>query len=133
MHVRRFGRSRVVIFCCACKSDVNARLTNGSEVYPHRSDLSSIPFWKCDDCGNFVGCHYKTSKPTQPLGHIPTPEIRNARQHIHKILDPLWQSGKYKRSEIYKIISKEVGWKYHTAKIRNIEEARLIYKFIKTL
>jgi len=77
------------IFCCACKSDVNARLTNGSEIYPHRSDLSSIPFWKCDDCGNFVGCHHKTSKPTQPLGHIPTPEIRKARQHIHMILDPL--------------------------------------------
>lgn len=121
------------IFCCSCKSDINARLTNGFDVYPHRSDLSSIPFWKCDDCGNFVGCHHKTSKPTQPLGHIPTPEIKNARQHIHRILDPLWQSGKYKRNEVYKIISKEVGWKYHTAKIRNIEEARLIYRFIKTL
>ena len=121
------------IFCCACKSDVNARLTNGSETYPHRSDLSSIPFWKCDVCGNFVGCHYKTSKPTQPLGHIPTPEIKNARQHIHMILDPLWQNGKYKRSELYKIMSKEVGWKYQTEKIRNIEEARLIYRFIKTL
>ena len=49
------------------------------------------------------------------------------------ILDPLWQNGKYKRSELYKIMSKEVGWKYQTEKIRNIEEARLIYRFIKTL
>lgn len=121
------------IHCCSCNEKVEARLTNVREIYHHRQDPSSLPFWKCDTCGNFVGCHHKTSKPTQPLGCIPTPEIKNARQHIHKILDPLWKSGKYKRSKLYKIISDKIGWRYHTAQIRTIEEAREIYRFIRTL
>lgn len=121
------------IHCCGCELKANARLTNGAEVYPHRSDLNKLPFWKCDSCGNFVGCHHKTSKPTQPLGCIPTPEIKKARQHIHQVLDPLWQSGKYKRGHVYKIISDKIGWKYHTASIKTIEEARDIYRFIRTL
>ena len=69
--------------------DVEVRLTNGAEIYPHRKDLSELPFWKCDTCGNFVGCHHKTGDPTKPLGVIPTSEIKRARQHIHRILDPI--------------------------------------------
>lgn len=42
------------IFCCGCQTDVQARLTSGREVYPHRDDLASLPFWKCDGCGNTV-------------------------------------------------------------------------------
>ena len=44
------------ILCCGCGGEkVQARLTHGSEIYPHRKDLYSLPFWKCDACGNFVG------------------------------------------------------------------------------
>ena len=122
----------MLIRCCGCNSEkVEARLTDGSEIYPHREDLHELPFWKCDKCGNHVGCHHKTSNRTAPLGCIPTQEIKNARQHIHKILDPLWQSKKYKRSYIYMKISEFIGWKYHTAAIRDIEDARNIYRFIK--
>lgn len=121
------------IYCCGCEKKIKARLTNGCEIYQHRSDLHNIPFWKCDYCGNFVGCHHKTSKPTQPLGCIPTPSIKNARKHIHEILDPLWKSGKYTRSGIYKIISDKIGRKYHTAQIRTLIEAREIYRIIKSL
>jgi len=64
------------------------------------------------------------------LGCIPTKEIKNARQHIHRILDPLWKSGLATRNEIYKIISDEFGFKYHTAQIRSVDEARKIYAFI---
>ncbi len=70
------------IFCCGCKADVRARLTSGKEIYPHRSDLSSLPFWRCDGCGNFVGCHHKTKDRTRPLGCIPTPEIKEERQRV---------------------------------------------------
>lgn len=120
------------IRCCGCRKDrVKARLTDGREVYPHRKDLADLPFWKCDDCRNFVGCHHKTKNRTKPLGCIPTKEIKNARQHIHKILDPMWQGGWRKRSELYARISERFGWKYHTAQIRTVEEAREIYKFIR--
>lgn len=121
------------IYCCGCEKKIEARLTDGAEIYPHRNDLHGLPFWKCDTCGNFVGCHHKTNNPTRPLGCIPTPELKKARQHIHAILDPLWKEGKANRKEIYTKISEHMGWKYHTAKIRDLEEAREIYKFIKKI
>lgn len=124
------------IRCCGCNEKVEARLTNGKEIYSHCPDLHNLPFWKCDECGNFVGCHHKTKDRTRPLGCIPTPEIRKARGHIHKILDPLWQNAKRKnakRKEIYELISDDLGYKYHTANIRSIDEARKIYRFILTI
>lgn len=118
----------MTIYCCQCGGDVSARLSDGGEVYPHRKDLCSIPFWICDTCGNFVGCHHKTKNRTQPLGCIPNQEIRNARKHLHSIIDPIWQSGKMTRSAIYKAISNEIGWNYHTAKTRTIEECKAAYR-----
>ena len=119
------------IDCCGCGAKVEARLTDGSEVYPHRKDLHSLPFWKCDTCNNFVGCHYKTRDRTRPLGCIPTPEIKRARVHIHALLDPIWKNGKMSRKKLYSKISKQIGWNYHTAKIRSIDEARTIYKIVR--
>jgi hypothetical protein len=119
------------IHCCGCKQIVQARLIDGKEAYPNRSDLHSLPFWKCDTCQNFVGCHHKTKDRTRPLGCIPTPELKNARQHIHKLLDPLWENEKnIMRKELYAEISKRLGYEYHTADIASIEQARLVYKTI---
>jgi hypothetical protein len=122
-----------LIRCCGCGEKVEARLTSGMEIYPHRPDLANLPFWKCDGCGNYVGCHHKTKNPTQPLGNIPTPELRNARQHIHRILDPLWKSGRFKRNDIYAKLSDHMGFEYHTAQLRSLEEARKVYAFVKAL
>lgn len=116
------------IYCCGCGDDVDARLTNGAEIYPRRADLRALPFWKCDACGNFVGCHHKTNNRTNPLGCIPTPELRNARKHIHALIDPLWQSGAVSRKSLYAALSRELGKQYHTAETRTIEEARIVYK-----
>jgi len=121
----------MLIHCCDCGVKVDARLTNGAEIYPRRKDLHDLPFWKCDECGNYVGCHHKTKNRTQPLGCIATPEIKKARKHIHNLLDPIWQSGKIKRRELYAKISERLGWKYHTANIRSVDEAREAYKQIK--
>lgn len=116
------------IYCCGCGGRVSARLTNGAEVYPHRRDLAKLPFWVCDTCANFVGCHHKTSAPTNPLGCIPTPEIKRARIEIHKILDPIWRNGKASRGDVYAKVAQEMGQKkYHTANIRSVEEARRVY------
>ena len=121
------------IFCCGCGDKVEARLTNGAEIYGHRQDLAELPFWKCDGCGNYVGCHHKTKNPTNPLGTIPTPEIRNARQHIHRILDPLWKSKRFRRSDLYAKLTEHMGFEYHTAQLRTLDEARKAYAFIKEL
>lgn len=114
------------MFCCGCNVEVTARLTDGSEVYPHRKDLHSLPFWKCDSCGNFVGCHHKTKDRTRPLGCIPTREIKSARMMIHRTVDPIWQSGAISRAKLYKKISREIGKQYHTAEIRSVEEANQV-------
>lgn len=123
------------IYCCGCQCDVIARLTTGAEIYPHRPDLHSLPFWKCDDCKNFVGCHHKTKNRTKPLGCIPTKEIKNARQHIHRILDPLWKSRRMKRGEVYRMIKTRMGMDrdYHTAEIRSVDEARAVYKVVREI
>lgn len=73
------------IFCCCCENDVHARLTDGREIYPHRHDLYSLPFWRCDGCGNHVGCHHKTKDRTRPLGVIPT---RHANQRYGGNVSP---------------------------------------------
>lgn len=121
------------LYCCGCSATVKARLTDGSEIYPHRNDLHELPFWKCDACGNFVGCHHKTKTRTRPLGCIPTPELKEARRHLHALIDPIWKSGRMGRGEVYEAISREVGWNYHTAKTRTIEEARSAYRAVLKL
>jgi zinc-finger-containing domain len=116
------------IHCCACTQEVDARLTDGGEIYPHRPDLHSLPFWRCNTCLNFVGCHHKTKNRTEPLGCIPTAELKEARKKLHALIDPIWQSGKMGRRELYEAISREVGWNYHTAKTRTMDEARAAYR-----
>lgn len=121
------------IYCCACTHHVEARLTNGGEIYPHRPDLRNLPFWICDLCSNFVGCHHKTANSTAPLGCIPTEEIRNIRKSIHALIDPLYKFGGISRRKLYEKMSKAVGWEYHTAKIRTIEEAHTAYEAAKRI
>lgn len=122
-----------LIYCCGCKTEISARLTTGKEVYPHRDDLFNLPFWKCDICKNYVGCHHKTAERTKPLGNIPTKELKSARQHIHKILDPLWKNKIMPRGKVYGIISEKLGYSYHTAEIKTVEEARKVYAIVKEL
>ena len=119
------------IWCCGCSAEIAARLTSGAEIYPHRKDLADLPFWKCDTCKNHVGCHHKTDNPTRPLGNIPTPELRKARGHIHKQLDPIWRMKIMPRGKVYAEIQRLLGVKeYHTAELRTIEEARDAYRAV---
>lgn len=122
------------IFCCGCQADVQARLTNGREIYAHRPDLHQQPYWKCDACGNFVGCHHKTQDKTRPLGCIPTPELKAARQEIHKVIDPIWKSGRVKRGELYGMIAHVIGVEeYHTAEIRSVEQAKDVLRVAREI
>lgn len=116
------------LWCCACQSDVDARLTDGREVYPHRPDLAELPRWKCDGCGNSVGTHHKTDNPLRPLGNIPSPELKRARRHIHELIDPVWKSGRMKRGKLYADLGKRLGYEYHTGEIKTVDEARRVYR-----
>jgi hypothetical protein len=122
--------SKLNIYCCGCKSDVSATLTTGEEVYPHRKDLHELPFWLCETCQNFVGCHYKTDDSTRPLGVIATPIIKKARQLIHRRFDPLWKTGIYSRKGAYATISELIGYEYHTAEIRTMDQVERVMEAI---
>ena len=121
------------IYCCACEKDVDAKLVSGKEIYKHRKDLYSLPFWQCETCDNFVGCHHKTKQKTAPLGCIPTPELKEVRKKIHATLDPLWMDGNYKRKDLYAKLSEKLGRQYHTAELKNVTEANLILNELKAL
>ncbi|MBQ0113401.1 MAG: hypothetical protein KBT03_09750 [Bacteroidales bacterium] len=114
------------IYCCQCKENVNAKLVKGNVVYQNRPDLDCLNFYQCERCKNFVGCHKGTENP---LGCIPTKEIKNARKFIHALIDPILQGGFIKRKKLYKLISENLGIKqYHTGWTRTIEECREVYK-----
>lgn len=127
---------RRAIFCLNCDAEIQARLTNGAEVYPHRRDLAHLPFWKCDGCKQHVGCHHKAKpkngKPdTTPLGVIATPALRHARIRLHQdLIDPLWQSKRIKRGHLYNLISLEFGRPYHSAELRSLDEARAVWRIV---
>lgn len=116
------------IYCCECEKKVHARLTNGREIYPSRADLHGLPFWKCDACGNYVGCHHKAKNKTHPLGVIPTPPLRRWRSKIHAVLDPLWKDRLISRTQAYNEIARRLGLDvFHTANIRTVDEAKEVY------
>lgn len=120
------------LYCCGCRAEVEPRLTSGQEIYPHRGDLARLPFWKCDTCGNHVGCHHKSADPLKPLGIIPTAELRQVRARIHAVLDPLWQSGKVHRGVLYARLSCRLGYEYHTANLRTLGEAEKVLRIAES-
>jgi hypothetical protein len=104
------------VYCCGCTKVRRPRLTDGTEIYPHRSGLNNLMFYVCDECGNFVGCHKETKKP---LGSIPTPALREARTALHLALAPLGVNKKEKRDAVYKNLSNLLGYPFDISEIRN--------------
>lgn len=64
------------------------QLVSGQRVYPERSDLHHKPFYYCEPCQAWVGCHPGTTKP---LGSAANYQLRKARQSAHAAFDPLWR------------------------------------------
>ena len=123
----------MTIYCTGCEKDVEARLTDGKEMYPHRPDLQHIPFWKHDSCGAFVGCHWKTNDRTKPLGVLASKELREARKKIHAVLDPIWKTGKMKRGQTYAYVGERLGRTFHNGELRSLDEAREVYRIVARL
>jgi hypothetical protein len=124
---------RLTIHCCGCGVPVSARLTDGRELYPHRPDLSAVPFWRCDECGNWVGCHHRSRDRTRPLGTIPTPALRAARRRVHDAVDPLWRSGRYDRAVLYRLISAHLGREFHAAQLDSLADVETVIAYAKSL
>ena len=83
-----------------------APLVTGREIYPHRPDLYGKKFYKCVPCEAWVGCHPGTETP---LGRLADAPLRAAKSRVHALLDPLWRSGKAKRSTVYARLADRIG------------------------
>jgi len=84
-------------------------------------------------CKNYVGCNYKSTDRTKPLGTIPTPELRAARQNLHKLIDPLWYGKKnqnVKRTKVYAKISELLGKEFHAGTINSMEEFQQVINIV---
>ena len=112
------------IYCVECSNYVIAKLVTGAMVYPNTPKVSRDKYWMCNSCKNHVGVHRNANKnKLKPLGVIANKELRSIRKTIHDIIDPIWREEKMKRTHIYAIISNELGYNYHTAELKSIEEA----------
>lgn len=91
------------IVCDYC--GMPARSIRGAQLYPHRPDLYTKRFWRCEPCDAHVGCH----RDGKPLGRLANAELRKAKMQAHAAFDPLWKSGSMSRTEAYRWLSRELG------------------------
>lgn len=80
----------------------------GKVMYPHRPDLASKIFYRCQPCGAWVGCHPGTETP---LGRLADAELRQAKSAAHAAFDPLWKR-KAERDGIGKGKARGKGYKW---------------------
>ncbi len=123
----------MLIYCCYCLTYIDARLTTGDEIYPHKPNLKDMPFWVCTTCHNFIGCHHKTKTPTKPLGTIPTVEIRQLRLQAHEGINRLQRIRRTSTHKIYRMLSLCVGREFHCGHLSTIEEAEKALYLIQQL
>ena len=93
------------VTCPYCFKD--AALASGREVYPHRPDLHLKPFYLCQPCRAWVGCHPGTTKP---LGRLADAKLRSAKMRVHAAFDPHWKGTKnITRGRCYRRLARDLG------------------------
>ena len=84
-----------------------ATITTGKAIYPHRPDLFAKPFWRCNGCNAYVGCHPGTYTP---LGSLANAELRRARLQAHAVFDARWRTnGGKTRKDAYTWLGETLG------------------------
>lgn len=108
-----------LLYCPECGKE--ASLVRGTDVYPHRKDLSHLDFWVCKTpfCDTRVGCHPGTSIP---LGSMATLRLRTVRSTAHRVFDPLWKKGPITRKQAYSWLAKELSVKIQDCHIGQFNE-----------
>lgn len=93
------------VTCDYCNQ--SAELVSGAVIYPHRSDLKSLRFYRCAPCGAWVGCHPGTIRP---LGRLADAALRAAKSRVHAAFDPYWKGTKnHTRGKCYARLAQDLG------------------------
>ena len=95
------------MICPYCGKE--AKWVDNKEVYGKRYGQSYMCYW-CKDCDAYVGCH---QNGRTPLGTMANKELRVWRMKAHRKIDPIWKSGKFSRSEVYKKLADHFGKEVH--------------------
>ena len=100
-----------------------------NKVIYGRNYVKSYMAWWCGDCRAYVGCHQNTKKP---LGTMANAELRQWRRNTHTVIDPLWKSGKYKRSNVYRMLSDAFHQEIHIGEA-DVEGCKAIIETVSIL
>lgn len=117
------------IYCCNCEKEVEAREIPATNIYPHRIDLQGKWFYRCTHCSEYVGA----KRLGEPLGCIPTPEVRQLRVTIHDRIDSIVEDKSLTTAMVYRYLSEKVGEEFHTGNVKSIEEADRILCILSEL
>lgn len=95
-----------------------AELVKGTDIYPHRSDLADLNFWRCVPCEAHVGCHAPNVKMAftgiEPKGRLANAELRKWRMRAHECFDPAWKAEpgnqpRFTRLQAYNWLAQKLG------------------------
>jgi hypothetical protein len=89
--------------------DTPAVLRGSTEVYGPGKDFGNL--WVCGNyprCDSYVGVH-RDSPIAAPLGTMANADLRKLRIKVHAAFDPLWKSGRMKRTQAYRLLSRLMG------------------------
>ena len=107
-----------------------AEWVENKEVYG-RNYGSSYMIWLCRDCDAYVGCHNNTKQPKGD--YLPKADLRKARRKAHSIIDPIWQTHKYKRNTVYLRLKEAFGREVHIGNTKTVDECEEIIKTAKLI
>lgn len=108
--------------CPYCQRD--AEIVTGARLYPHRPDLVTKLFWRCDECDAHVGCHQ--DDPARPLGRMANERLRRLKSRAHAAFDPLWKARHWKRGAAYRWLAEAIGIKPEDCHIGMFDEAQCL-------
>jgi len=114
--------------CNHCRQE--AEWVENKEVYG-RNYGDSYMIWLCRDCNAYVGCHQNTKTPKGKI--LARADLREARRNVHAVIDPIWQSKKYKRNTVYIRLKEAFGREVHVGGTETVEECDEIIKTAKLL
>lgn len=115
---------RLSMKCTYCGRE--AEWFPNKEVYG-KNYGSSYMIWLCRSCDAYVGFHNNTRIPK---GSFANRELRATRRAAHSVIDPLWQSGKYKRKTVYIRLEEAFGEPIHVG-TSDVQRCRDIIKTAK--
>ena len=97
--------------CPKCNNPATFGPNEGFYGTRYVSSAGSYMAWYCKRCSTYVGTHH--NDPAKPLGTMADAETREWRARAHRVIDPIWQSGRMGRRTLYSKLAVALGREVH--------------------